>query len=98
MSESTGRSADAGGGARRPPAVGGVDAREGVRTPESSGTVAARRGREHGRRRTWAMGGRGAGPRHLKVRNEAAADWLMDVDGTEMGRRRRVGRLGVLKP
>jgi len=37
------------GGARRPPAVGGVDGREGVRTPESSGTMAARRGREHGR-------------------------------------------------
>ena len=68
-SESTGRSVDAGGGARRPPAVGGVDAREGVRTPESLGTVAARCGREHGRRRTWATGGRGAGPRHLKVEN-----------------------------
>jgi len=44
------------------PRVGGVDAREGVRTPESSGSVAARRGREHGRRCTWAMGGWGAGP------------------------------------
>jgi len=65
-----------------PPAVGGVDAREGVRTPESSGTVAARHGREHGRRRTWATGGRGAGPWHLKVRNEAAANRIMDVDGT----------------
>ena len=74
-----------------PPAVGGVDAREGVQTPESSSTVATRRGREHGRRRTWAMGGRGAGPRHLKVGNEAAADRVVDVDGTEMGRRRRPG-------
>jgi len=44
------------------------------------------------------MGGRGAGPRHLKVENAAAADRLMDVDGTKMGRRRRVGRLGALKP
>ena len=76
-----------------PPAVGGVDAREGVRTPESSGTVAARRGREHRRRRTWATRGRGAGPRHLKVRNEAATDRVVDVDGTEMGRRRQPGAL-----
>jgi len=35
----------------------------------------------------WAMGGRGAGPRHLKVGNEAAVDQLVDVDGMEMGRR-----------
>ena len=48
-------------------------AREGVRMPERSGTVAARRGREHGRRRTWATGGRGVGPRHLKVGNPSAA-------------------------
>ena len=77
------------------PPVGGVDAREGVRTPESLGTVAARRGREHGRRRTWATGGWGAGSRYLKVRNEAAADRVVDVDDTEMGRR---WRLGALKP
>ena len=81
--------------AARPPAVGGVDAREGVQTPESSSTVATRRGREHGRRRTWAMGGQGVGPRHLKVKNEATADRLLDVDGTVMGRRWRVSQLGL---
>ena len=43
----------------------------------------------------WATGGQGAGPRHLKVGNEAAADWLLDVDGTVMGRRWRVSRLGL---
>ena len=62
--------------AARPPAIGGVDAREGVRTPESLGTVAARRGREQGRRCTWAMGGLEAGPRHLKVMVWTARRWV----------------------
>jgi len=68
---------------------------------------------------TRATGGWGAGPQHLKVGNEVAADRVMDVDSTatnpnllgglgdraawrssrsEMGRRRRVSRLGALKP
>jgi len=63
--------------------------------PKSSGTVAAHRRREHGR---LGHGRAGAGPRHLEVGNEVAVDRLVDVDGIEMGRRRRVGRPGALKP
>jgi hypothetical protein len=40
----------------------------GPRTPERTSTGAA--------------GGQGAGPRHLKVGDEAAADRVLDVDGT----------------